>query len=129
MKKGNKFITILLVILIAGSLLVSFTYKKCEGTGKTVAVIEVDGHIVREVVLDDVTAPEEWSLHGENTYNVIRIEHGRIRFLDANCPHKQCIRSGWLSKPGETAVCLPHKTSIKIIGRRGRYKGPDAISH
>ena len=33
----------------------------------------------------------------------------------ANCPDKVCIHTGFINKPGQSIVCLPHKINIKIV--------------
>ena len=33
------------------------------------------------------------------------------------CPDKICLRSDYISKIGETVVCLPHKVVIEIKGK------------
>lgn len=41
-------------------------------------------------------------------------EKNRICFLESDCPDKICVKTGWLSQPGEIAVCLPNKIIIKL---------------
>ena len=35
---------------------------------------------------------------------------------DADCPDKVCVKTGKIKKPGQTIVCLPHRTVIEITG-------------
>lgn len=56
----------------------------------------------------------------------LQIKDGAIRFLESDCPDKVCVNSGFLSHPGEYAVCLPNKLSLKVIGQS--TDGPDAIA-
>lgn len=127
MKKGNKIILtavlFLLVLSSAGKLL----YRSHLNKNKPVAIVEQNGEKLREISLKDILASEDWVILKGEEQSVIRIEPGRIRFLEATCPHQQCVKTGWLSRPGETAVCLPYKLSITIIGPAG--EGPDALSH
>ena len=32
--------------------------------------------------------------------------------------HKECVKSGWISQPGEMIVCLPFKLIININGQK-----------
>ncbi|HAP9081438.1 TPA: hypothetical protein IWD14_002472, partial [Enterococcus faecium] len=31
-----------------------------------------------------------------------------------NSPDQIAVRTGWISKPGQTSICLPHKLVISI---------------
>lgn len=33
----------------------------------------------------------------------------------ANCPDKVCVHTGFINKPGQSIVCLPHKINVKIV--------------
>ena len=35
---------------------------------------------------------------------------------DADCPDKVCVKTGKIKNPGQTIVCLPHRTVIEITG-------------
>ncbi|WP_132015356.1 NusG domain II-containing protein [Hydrogenispora ethanolica] len=56
----------------------------------------------------------------------ISIEKGRIRFSDAGCPDRLCVKQGWLTSQGDRAVCLPSKTVILI---RDSARPVDSISY
>ena len=57
----------------------------------------------------------------------LEIKEGRIRFLSSDCPDQTCVRSGFISRPGEYAVCLPHRLMIRIP-ENDRSKNPDAVT-
>ena len=40
--------------------------------------------------------------------NTIEIRDGRIRVMEAECPDKVCVRTGWLSSSAIPIVCLPN---------------------
>ena len=65
----------------------------------------------------EVTLPYTLTL-GKQPQAVIQVERGRIRYLSAECPDGLCVKSGWLSQPGDTAACLPARTVIAIEGIR-----------
>lgn len=58
--------------------------------------------------------------------NIIEIKDGQVRFIEAPCQNKVCIRSGWLRHDGETASCLPNGVSVSVVGRSERF---DAINY
>lgn len=53
----------------------------------------------------------------------LQVEDGRIRFVESGCPDKVCVHTGWLSRGGQTAACLPAGVILRVEG------GPDADAH
>ncbi|NJD04518.1 MAG: NusG domain II-containing protein, partial [Ruminiclostridium sp.] len=86
------------------------------------AVIRQDGKIIRRIDLDTVIKPEEIIIKDDYT-NRLLVEKGRIRFVDADCPNKDCVKTGWLSEKGSVAVCLPNKAMINIEGANVEIDG------
>lgn len=79
-----------------------------------IAVIKQDQKVIERIDLNAVTEPREIKLPGK--YNeTIEVEKGRIRFKEADCPDKICVKTGWLEKPGDTAVCLPNRAVVTIV--------------
>ena len=120
MIRGDKtawaIVSILLLLSISGSLL----YRVLQRDG-IVAVITKDGEVLKKINLEKVTSAREWTIEGKlKTFNTIRTEPGQIRFMDSNCPNRICVDSGWLKKPGDMAVCLPHRLVIIIEGKDKR---------
>ena len=56
----------------------------------------------------------------------IKEKNGRI-MTKANCPDKVCIHTGFIDKPGQSIVCLPHKINIKIISDDDSQLDKDVI--
>jgi len=46
--------------------------------------------------------------------NLVQIENGRVRMLDADCPDQLCVRMGWLNARGIPIVCLPNHLLIQF---------------
>ena len=118
MKKGDKIVGIILIIVV----LISFggveIYKALSKGSENIAVIKREGTIIKTIDLDKVKGPQEIKLSTPNgNYNTILVEHNSISIKDANCPHHECVKSGSISKPGEMIVCLPYKFLINIKGQ------------
>ena len=47
--------------------------------------------------------------------NKITVRDGKIAIVDANCTDQICVRKGFISKTGQTIVCLPHRLVIEIM--------------
>lgn len=106
---------VLILIIIAASaatLLLGVKFASSSANG-LVAVITVDGAVVREVNLDRVTGEETYEL---SNGIIIATEEHQIWFEESNCKDKICVSSGKLSKAGDVAACVPNKTVIHIEG-------------
>ena len=87
------------------------------------AVVTVDGTELAVLPLseDTVLAVGE----GQGFRNVVEVAQGRVRVAEADCPDRLCVRQSWISREGESIVCLPHKLVVTV---RGGEAGPDAIA-
>lgn len=122
MKKGDKIAAILLLGLIIASFIGVFIYKSYVKGSSRIAVVEQNGKVVKTIDLNKVKEKSDFILPYDNGhFNKIEVEPGKIRFIDADCPDKVCVKTGWISEPGQTAVCLPHKMIIKIQGKNSSY--------
>lgn len=74
------------------------------------AVICVDGEEVSRVPLDE----DREFVFDEEKGVVFEVKGGKIRFLNSGCPDKICVKTGFISKGGQNAVCLPNRIEIKI---------------
>jgi len=50
-------------------------------------------------------------------HNLIVIENEAVFMKESNCPTKQCIAQGNISKDKQSIVCLPHKIVIKVVNK------------
>jgi len=123
--KRADLILILLLLLAAAALLLPGALFK----GEVQALIYADGALYRELPLQKGKTPYTLSPPGQPEIE-IRVNGDSIAFVRAACPDKLCIHSGSLSRPGQTAVCLPTKTAIVLRGSRTAEKGaPDAYTY
>ncbi len=79
------------------------------------AVITQNGNLIKQINLNDLKDSEPVYIN-EPIKQVILAEKGRIRFLESDCPNQICVKTGWLSKPGDRAICMPSKVVITIVG-------------
>ncbi|HWP97139.1 MAG TPA: NusG domain II-containing protein [Syntrophomonadaceae bacterium] len=89
------------------------------------AVITQNGNVIKQINLNDLKNPESIYIN-EPIKQVIIAEKGRIRFLESDCPNQICVKTGWLTKSGDRAVCLPSKVVITIVGGN---KEVDSVSY
>lgn len=58
-----------------------------------------------------------FTIEGKNGITLsVEIDGGRVRVAHSDCPDQVCVHSGWLSKNGQTAACVPAGVSVRVIG-------------
>jgi len=107
---------LIILLLIMGSFLpfVLFQTQAQSQTGDRYAVIRINGQEVDRFNLDALSTLEKSYYPAEGQYNIIEIDDGRIRVKEDNSPDQIAVKTGWISKNGQTSICLPHKLVIEI---------------
>lgn len=119
-KAGVKIGDVIIIgILIISSFVPLFLFsleKKNETTGDAIkyAIVRIDGEEVDRFDLDKVNHKLVNYHPAKGRYNIVEIAGGRIRVKEDNSPDQIAVRTGWISKPGQTSICLPHKLVISI---------------
>ncbi len=93
--------------------------------GGTVAVVQVHGKVYKEIPLSEHHGTDTFTIHTDEGYNKVVVQDQTIGIVEADCPDKICVQEGFISNPGETTVCLPHKVMIEI--RSTATEEPDII--
>ncbi len=114
LKKGD-LILIVCIGIIAGLILAWNTFSSASSSDPITAVITQDRTVLKTINLHAVEKPEYIYLN-QGINQVILAEKGRIRFTESDCRDKICVKTGWLTKTGDKAVCIPSKTVITIMG-------------
>lgn len=84
---------------------------------QNIAIVKIHGEIVAEYPLsEDGGTVIETFYPNENQYNIIEISNNQARIKEDNSPDQIGVRTGWISRPGETAICLPHGLVLEITG-------------
>lgn len=65
---------------------------------------------------DTVVYSGELSKDGEVSlkHNTVKIENGEVFMKSADCKNQICVKTGKISKSGETIICLPNKVIVEI---------------
>jgi hypothetical protein len=100
--------------LALGLAVVSWLARQ-RAAGEKYAEITVDGLVTETVPL---TLEGTRSPAGRPEV-LISVRGGKVGFIHSNCPDKICVRSGFLSIPGEVAVCLPNRVVVRVTSREG----------
>lgn len=105
----------LLIFLLAAVLAGAGFLQWLPKSGAPVAVIEQDGKEVRRVELSSIIQPETLLLEGEISVTVL-LEPGQVSIVHSDCPDQICVNTGVLTRPGQSAVCLPARVAVRIVG-------------
>ena len=116
--QNRKFMTkkdiIIIAVILAAAVVFYFMSSVLSNRNvPAVADIYYDTKIVKTVLLKP-GLNEKFSVPGQPNV-VLLITDGKICFDESTCRDKICIKSGYLSRPGETAACLPNRVAIKIV--------------
>jgi len=108
------------VLLLAGACLVaSYAYFwRAEGGRGERASIWVAGRQYREVPLSQ---PRTLEVDGPLGTSTIQVRDGKVRVVDSPGRQKLCVRAGWLSRSGESVICLPNQVVVRVAGGQPRF--------
>lgn len=109
--KWGDGLIVALVLALAAAIAAPF-YLRPSGT-LTCEIVQ-DGAVVRTVALTD-GVDERVTIEGAVT-NVIEITSEGVRFAESDCPDQVCVRTGTLTRAGQSAVCLPNRVIVRLTG-------------
>ncbi|MCX8129000.1 MAG: NusG domain II-containing protein [Clostridia bacterium] len=112
-KKGDAVLVISIAFLVISGFIGMNILDK--SSKHRIAEIIHNNEVIRTIDLSSVTKPEKIKIPGQYD-EVVAVEKGRIRFEEATCPDLVCVARGWLTKVGDSAVCIPNRTMIRIKG-------------
>ncbi len=109
-----------LIVLLAGfSGWAVLTITLWQSGPASQAQVRRDGVLVAAYSLNE---DRTVSIEGVLGATVIRIESGRARVVSDPGPRQYCVRQGWLSRPGEVALCAPNHVSLSLSGGQPAYE-------
>ncbi len=132
MIKRWDIIIIVLLVLISFLPFAIFSYQQTglakEGS-ELVAIITVDNEVIKEI---NLTGHEGTDIHeivlDDGDYNTIEVKNEQIRVKAANCPDQVDVLTGFVSKPGQTIICLPHRLVVEIQTKSGETEEDIIVS-
>jgi hypothetical protein len=128
MKFIKKADIILIITLLALSFLpegIFLATGQDKDTGTTIAVITLEGKVYKTIPLSEHHGTDTFTIRTDKGYNTVVVKDQSIGITDADCPDHICVNEGFISKPGDTSVCLPHRVMIEI--RASGNEEPDII--
>lgn len=96
------FVFIGLVILLSFLPAAVLAYQLGDDGGKAVAEVKIDGEVVDRYPLEPGQSVEKRYTPGKGKYNIIEVKDDQIRIKEDNTPDQIGVRTGWISRPGQT---------------------------
>lgn len=114
----KKWDAVLIILLMVLSFIPEgiFLFGNDSASGqRTYAEITRDGQVYKTVPLSGHSGEDRFTVQTEDGgYNIVVIQEDRIGIAEADCPDKICIHEGFISRPGESVICLPHKVMVEV---------------
>jgi len=110
--RWGDYILIGLIAVIAVLLLLAV--PRLAAGSAAAAVILIDNQEVQEIPLEQLMQPGGTALTAHGYHYRLAWEDGRIRIAEADCPDQICVQTGWVSHPGQLAVCVPGQLILKL---------------
>ena len=109
--KKKDFILIAVVLIAVVAL---FGYTKLKDANEKAAFVEVykDNELYKEIPLDEEA---EFTIKDGEHINKVKVHDRGVEVTEANCPDKVCVKTGFITKPSQSIVCIPNKLNIKIV--------------
>ncbi|QWU16659.1 hypothetical protein SAMN04487895_12348 [Paenibacillus sophorae] len=120
MKRADMLL-IAVILIAALAFLVPRYLSGNEGKGgegkELVANITVDGKHYRTIKL---TKEEQTiDIRTERGYNILKVHDYGVEMYEADCPDQVCLGFGFITRPKQTIVCLPHRVLVEIASPAG----------
>lgn len=108
-------ISVLVVASFVSTIVFALSFDNAEsGNSVKYAVVKIDGKEVERFDLDEISSKMVTYHPSDTQYNIVEIQEGKIRVKEDNSPDQIAVRTGWISEPGQTSICLPHRLVITI---------------
>ena len=79
------------------------------------ALVSIDGEQIMELKLEQ-EENRQIDLSEYGVQVVLEIKDHQIRFLSSDCPDHLCMGFGWIDHEPQSAVCMPNRVAISIVG-------------
>lgn len=120
LRKGD--LIIYLLVLGAALLLFLLRILPVGRPGTAVSVTTDDGYTVYDLDRD-----AEFTVTSCGVTLTVVIRDGSVSVSDADCPDRLCVKSGTVRYPGQSIVCLPAHTVIRIEAGKEASSDADII--
>ncbi len=110
---------LIVAILISSAIAALFIYLKPfnkELINEQTVIISCKGAVIKKVTLSEKRHGKTFNVMGRIGLVTVETLGKQIRIQEAPCHDRLCIRQGWISRPGQSIVCMPSELLITIEG-------------
>jgi len=128
--KVKKWDVIIISLFVIASFIPAliFTLQSKADTGGYYVEIKVQGELYETRQLTGHTGREEIRIETDLGINIVEIIDEQVGMYEADCPDKICYSPEYISRPGETIVCLPNRVVIEVKGEKPDADDEDIIT-
>ena len=106
------------VVVLALTVCVASVLLLWRGGAPDTVIVRAGGQIVAEAGMSRAQVIE---VAGPLGMTQIEIEPGRVRVAADPGPRQYCVRQGWLTRSGASAICAPNEVSVTLAGGDADY--------
>jgi hypothetical protein len=116
------------VLLLAAALLIALIPARAGAADKVVVTyLEADNNLYSKAY--GLGSDSDFTVTGKDGIELsVSIRGGTVRVTEAGCPGRDCVKTGEISRPGQSIVCLPAGILIRIEGSGSSRGGSDGIA-
>ena len=117
---------LILIFCLLACLTIHFRLK--EPADGLTAYIYQNGQLIETIDLHTVTIPYTFTVPApDGGSNTVEVRPDAIGIIDADCPDKLCVSTGFVNSTLLPIVCLPHRLVIQL--ENDNQLQPDVISY
>jgi len=78
------------------------------------AQVTVDGQVVKSIPATELAKTGQLKMEANGFHYTIDYDHGKVRISAADCPDQVCVQTGWVSRLGQVAACVPGHLVLSV---------------
>lgn len=102
-----------LTLALAATVCVASVLMLWRGGAPDKVVVRSGGQVFAEAALSREQLIE---VPGPLGMTRVEVQPGRVRVAEDPGPRQYCVRQGWLTRSGATAICAPNQVSVSLVG-------------
>ena len=111
MRKADYLVLVALVLIAA----LGYGLLALRGNSSNkILIIKHDNSVVERIALKNVKTETKLAIPVQDGTIIVRYDKNGAWVESSPCPDKICVHQGKITKPGETAACVPEKVLLAI---------------
>lgn len=106
-------VALVIIVLAVG---VFYWQTSAAGAGDLEAVIAMNGETVETIALSSLDGTTQRTYTSLGYTLEVELTATSVTMTHADCPDQDCVHTGTITQAGQSIVCLPARTSIRLLG-------------